>query len=285
MINATSTAANRGRKRLLGRFMPILIACAVGTSGALLAQQGQLGYTDTPFLPGGKWRVHDGDRPQPRVVDPGTASTQETAGRPPSDAVVLFGGKDLSHWLDEKGGPAAWTVEDGAMVVKAGAGAIHTRDEFGDCQLHVEWAAPTPGQGTGQGRGNSGVFLFGRYEIQVLDSLGNKTYPDGQASAIYGQYPPLVNASRKPGEWQTYDILFTAPRFKDGQLERPAYATVLHNGVVVHNHAELLGPMAHRQLPKYAPHGPKGPISMQDHGNPVRFRNIWVRELKGYDEP
>jgi hypothetical protein len=284
MNSAKMTEALGLKKLRLIRYLPFLIA-GVAVGGALLAQQGQLGYTDTPFLPGGKWRVHDGARPQPAVVDPGTASTQEQAGRPPSDAVVLFDGKDLSHWLDDKGEPAAWTVEDGAMVVKAGKGTVRTREEFGDCQLHIEWSAPTLGMGSGQGRGNSGVFLFGRYEIQVLDSHGNKTYPDGQASAIYGQYPPLVNASRKPGQWQTYDILFTAPRFKEGQLEKPAFATVIHNGVVVHNHAELLGPMAHRQLPKYTPHGPKGPISLQDHGNPVRFRNIWVRELKDYDQP
>jgi hypothetical protein len=254
---------------------------------AAWAQQ-NLGYTDTPFLPGGKWRVHDGTRPQPRIVDPGTASTQDAPGRPPADAVVLFDGKDLSKWRDEKGNPTGWKLENGAMVVPpAGTpngGTIYSRDEFGDCQLHVEWSAPTQVKGDSQGRGNSGVFLFGRYEIQVLDSYNNKTYPDGQASAIYGQYPPLVNASRKPGEWQAYDILFTAPRFKDGQLVKPAFATVLHNGVAVHNHVELLGPMSHRQLPKYTPHGEKGPISFQDHGNPVRFRSVWVRELKGYDE-
>ncbi len=246
----------------------------------------KLGYQDTPLLPGGKWHVHDGERPQPRKIDPGTASTQEQPGRPPSDAVVLFDGKDTSNWQDGKGGPTKWVVEDGSLVCVRGSGMIYSKREFGDCQLHVEFATPTKVEGSGQGRGNSGVFPFGRYEIQVLDSFDNPTYPDGQAAAIYGQYPPLVNAARKPGEWQTYDILFTAPKFKeDGSVAVPAYETVLHNGVVVHNHAEVLGPMAHRALPKYAPHGPKGPIAFQDHGNPIRFRNVWVRELKGYDEP
>src|SRR5205085_1218774 len=205
--------------------------------------------------------VHDGDRPQPKVIDPGTASTPEMPGRPPSDAVVLFDGKDLSHWRAGNNGPAAWNVDNGAMVVKPGGGQIHSAEEFGDCQLHVEWATPTQIVGSSQGRGNSGVFFFnGVYEIQVLDSYNNKTYPDGQAASLYGQYPPLVNASRKPGEWQTYDIFWTAPRFENDKLVTPAYATVVHNGVVVHNHAEVMGPMIHRTYPKYVPHGPKGPI-------------------------
>jgi hypothetical protein len=245
----------------------------------------KVGYKDTPMLPGGRWHVHDGDRPIPPIVTPGTCSTQETPGTAPSDAVVLFDGKELAHWRGERGGPAGWDVKDGALVIKPGAGAIVSRDEFGDCQLHLEFASPVPARGRDQGRGNSGVMFFGRYEIQVLDSFDNLTYADGQAAAIYGQYPPLINASRKPGEWQTYDIVFTAPRFKDdGSVESPAYATVFHNGVLVHNHAAILGPMAFRALPRYRPHGPKGPILLQDHGNPVRFRNIWVRPVKGYDQ-
>jgi hypothetical protein len=245
----------------------------------------KLGYKDTPMLPGGRWHVHDGDRPLPPIITPGTCSTQETPGKAPSDAVVLFDGKDLSHWKGENNQPAAWDVKDGAMVIRRGAGAIRSREEFGDCQLHLEFASPTPPRGEDQGRGNSGVMFFGRYEFQVLDSYDNLTYADGQAAAIYGQYPPLVNASRPPGQWQTYDILFTAPRFKeDGSLESPAYATVLHNGVVVHNHTALLGPMAFRARAPYRKHGPKGPILLQDHGNPVRFRNIWVRPIRGYDE-
>lgn len=248
-----------------------------------------LGYGDTPFLPGGKWRVHDGLRPQPKVIQSGTFSTQDTPGRPPSDAVVLFDGTSVSAWQDEKGNPSGWKIEDGAMVVPPrgtpGGGTTRTRQEFGpDLQIHVEFATPTPPKGAEQGRGNSGVLIFDRYEVQVLDSYESQTYADGQAAAIYGQYPPLVNASRKPGEWQVYDIIFNAPRFEGGKLVRPAYETVFHNGVLVHNHAEVFGPMAHRTLAPYVPHGPKGPLAFQDHGNPVRYRNIWLRELKGYDE-
>jgi hypothetical protein len=248
----------------------------------------KLGYTDTPMLPGGKYRVHDGERPMPPVITPGSPSTQDSPGKPPSDAVVLFDGKDLSKWVGRNGAPAGWKVEDGAMIVPSrgtpGGGTIHTKGEFGDFQLHIEWAAPTPPKGSDQGRGNSGIELFGRYEIQVLDSYGNLTYPDGQAAAIYGQYPPLVNASRPPGEWQTYDIIFNAPVFKDGKVETPAYVTLIHNGVLVHNHTPLVGAVAFRALAKYSPHGPKGPIQLQDHGNPVRYRNIWIRELKDYDQ-
>ncbi len=262
-----------------------VLALSVGVALGVAAQQKKLGYSDTPLLPGGKWHVHDGDRPQPRMVDPGTASTQDAPGRPPSDAVVLFGGKDLSAWkASNGGGPAGWKVENGEMVIAPRAGQIETREEFGDCQLHVEFTAPTEIKGEGQGRGNSGVFLFGRYEIQVLDSFNNPTYPDGQASAIYGQFPPLVNASRRPGQWQTYDILFRGPRFApDGSLREPALATVLHNGVAVHHATRVLGPMSHKQLPVYKAHAAKGPIALQDHGNPVRFRNLWIRELRDPD--
>jgi Domain of Unknown Function (DUF1080) len=260
----------------------LIATCSLGNG----QDKPKLGYKDTPMLPGDKWHVHDGDRPQPPVINPGTLSTQEQPGRPPSDAIVLFDGKDQSHWRTGKNGPAAWRIEESALVIKPGAGDIISKDEFGDCQVHLEFAAPMPPRGRDQGRGNSGVMLFGRYEIQVLDSFQSLTYADGQAAAIYGQYPPLVNATREPGQWQTYDIIFTAPRFKeDGSLESPAFVTMLHNGVLVHNHTPLLGPMAFRAQPKYTPHGPKGPILLQDHGNPVRFRNIWVREIKGYDQP
>ena len=247
------------------------------------ATQRKVGYQDTPMLPGGKWRVHDGQRPQPAIITPAVPSTQGAVGKAPSDAVVLFDGKDTARWRTGDGKASTWKVQDGAMV--AGGGDTWTRDEFGDCQIHIEWAAPNPPRGRDQGRGNSGVFLFGRYEIQVLDSYNNITYPDGQAGSMYGQYPPLVNASLKPGEWQTYDIFFTAPRFKDGKVETPAYLTLMHNGVLVHNHTPYLGPSGHRSLPEYRPHAAKGPIKLQDHGNPTRFRNIWVRPLKSYDEP
>jgi hypothetical protein len=259
-------------------------AAAVGLT--LAAQQALmgLGYTDTPMLPGGKWHVHDGTRPQPKIITPGTASTPDQPGKAPSDAVVLFDGTNLDAWRDDKGNPTGWKIENGAMVAQPGKGPIWSKDEFGDCQLHVEWAAPTPPRDADQGRGNSGVFLMGRYEIQVLDCFNNVTYPDGQTAAIYGQYPPLVNACRPPGEWQTYDIIWQGPRFKGQELESPAYVTVIHNGVVVHNHTPLIGAMAFRALAKYSPHAPQGPIGFQDHGNPVRFRNVWIRELKGYDE-
>ncbi|RKY02695.1 DUF1080 domain-containing protein [Candidatus Poribacteria bacterium] len=240
----------------------------------------KIGYDDTPYLPGSKWRVHDGKRPQPRVVTPGASP-----GDPPSDAIILFDGTDLSKWVSSRdGGPARWKVENGYMEVVPGTGDIQTKEEFGDCQLHIEWMVPPDVTGEDQGRGNSGVFLMGLYEIQVLDCYGNITYPDGMTAAIYGQYPPLVNACRKPGEWQTYDIIWEAPRFEGDKLVRPAYLTLIFNGVVVHNHVALLGPTGHRRLPEYRPHPPVGPLRLQDHGNPVRYRNIWYRPLKGYDE-
>lgn len=242
------------------------------------------GYDDTPMLPGTHYRVHDGTRPQPRVVDPGTSSTPERPGRPPSDAVILFDGTDLSKWTG-RDGQARWKVENGYMEVAPGTGDIETREQFGDCQLHLEWAAPGVVRGESQGRGNSGVFLMGRYEIQVLDCYENPTYPDGTTAAIYGQYPPLVNACRQPGEWQSYDIIWEGPRFDGDRLVKPAYVTVLHNGVVVHHHTQLLGGTGHRSLPSYTPHPEIGPLRLQDHGDPVRFRNIWYRPLKGYDQP
>lgn len=242
-------------------------------------QDKPLGYQDTPIIPGTKWHVHDGERPQPRIITPGKA-----VGAPPSDAIVLFDGKNLNQFKENPAPKPNWTVENGEAISVKGSGYLETNAEFGpDLQLHVEWAAPVPASGTGQGRGNSGIFLLGRYEIQVLDSYENKTYPDGQAAALYGQMPPLVNASRPPGEFQTYDILFTGPRFEDGKLKTPGYVTVMHNGVVVQNHVEILGGTGHKSLAKYVPHGEKGPIKFQDHGNPVRFRNIWVRELKPVD--
>lgn len=269
----------------------MVVLTGVASAGAMLGalwaadeNKPKVGYKDTPLLPGGKWHVHDGDRPQPPIVTPGTESTQDAPGKPPSDAVVLFDGSDLSKWTDSKGKPSGWILENGAMITPPaktpGGGEIRTKDEFGDCQLHVEWSAPNPPKGRDQGRGNSGVFLFGRYEVQVLDCYDNITYADGYAGAVYGQTPPMANACRKPGEWNTYDIIFTGPRFKDGQVETPAYLTLIHNGVLLQNHTPLLGATVWRALAKYSPHGPKGYIALQDHGNPVRFRNIWIRELK-----
>jgi hypothetical protein len=237
----------------------------------------EYGYDDTPFLPNSPWRVHDRKRPQPPMVDPGPAFPPAPV---PADAIVLFDGKDLSGWTTAKGAPAKWLVKDGYMEVVKGTGAIQTARTFGDCQLHVEWASPSPAVGSGQDRGNSGVFLMNTYEVQVLDSYQSRTYADGTAAALYGQYPPLVNVTRKPGEWQTYDIVFRAPRFdQNGAVVSPARMTVIHNGVLVHDAQELTGPTAHKARPPYKAHADKMPIGLQDHGHPVRFRNIWIREL------
>lgn len=236
----------------------------------------QLSMAQVPTI---KWKIHDLNRPLPPVITPGTASTQETPGNPPSDAVVLFDGKDLSKWVDKDGKAAQWKVEDGYMEVAAKTGNISTRDSFGDCQLHVEFSEPTPAHGESQERGNSGVFLMSTYEIQVLDSYENKTYADGQASAVYGQYPPQVNASRPPGQWQTYDIIFHRPHFSGDKVQSPARVTVLHNGVLVQDNVSLTGPTAHGERPPYKPGPDKMPLQLQDHGNPVRYRNIWIREL------
>jgi hypothetical protein len=226
---------------------------------------------------GQQWAIHDMNRPLPPVVDPGPASPPL---KPPSDATILFDGKDLSQWSDSKGEPAKWKVENGYIEVVAKTGSIRTKKEFGDCQLHIEWATPSVLVGEGQERGNSGVFLMNTYEIQVLDSYDNKTYADGSAAAVYGQYPPLVNACRAPGEWQTYDIIFHRPHFdKDAKAIKTARMTVLHNGILVHDNVELTGPTAHKARPPYKAHPDKLPLSLQDHGNPVRYRNIWIREL------
>ncbi len=229
-----------------------------------------LGYEDTPLLPGGEWRVHDPARPQPRVVTPGD---------PPSDAVVLFDGSSFEGWEAWEGGRVGWKLGDGWMEVAPGAGDIRTIAEFGDCQLHLEWATPAEVRGSSQGRGNSGVFLMGRYEIQVLDSWQNRTYADGAAGALYGQFPPLVNASRPPGDWQSYDVVLHTGISDGTDIVRPPRLTVLHNGVVVHHARELLGETVHRAVAEFAPHPALGPLRLQDHGDPVRFRNIWVRSL------
>ena len=212
--------------------------------------------------------------PEPLVVDPGDAS------RPPSDAIVLFDGSDISAWTGTDGSPAGWTVEDGVMTVAAGTGDITTKQSFGDVQLHVEWRTPAETSGDGQNSGNSGVYLMGLYEIQVLNSYQNRTYSNGQAGSIYKQHIPLVNASRPPGVWQSYDIVFRAPRFgADGSVERPATMTALHNGVLIQDHVALQGPTVYIGKPAYEPHEDQLPLTLQDHGDPVSYRNIWVREL------
>ena len=212
--------------------------------------------------------------PEPSLV---TSDGEDT---PPSDAIVLFGGTDLTGWTHEDGREAEWYVEDGVMTVAPGTGAIRTRQGFGDVQLHIEWRTPAEIVGDGQGRGNSGIFLMERYELQVLDSYENRTYSNGQAGSIYKQHIPLVNASRAPGVWQSYDVVFTAPRFTpDGMLASPAYMTVFHNGVLIQNDVEIQGPMVFIGLPEYEAHGDRAPILLQDHSNLVSFRNIWVREI------
>jgi len=224
--------------------------------------------------------IHDRNRPQPAVVDPGTASSQTTPGQTPSDAIVLFDGRDLSKWRQKDGSPAKWKLGTGYFEVVPGTGYLYTRETYGDCQLHVEFAEPSPPKANDQDRGNSGVFLHDLYEVQVLDSYQNQTYPDGQAAAVYGQFPPLVNASRPPGSWQSYDIVFHGPRFDAaGHLTKAARMTVLHNGVLVQDNVELTGPTGHHQRPPYTATPEKLPLSLQDHGNPVRYRNIWIREL------
>ena len=213
---------------------------------------------------------------EPPVITPG-----RTPSDPPSDAIVLFDGKDLSAWRSAGGsGEARWQVRDGYMEVVAKTGDIATKQEFGDCQLHIEWATPTEVKGEGQERGNSGVFLMERYEVQVLDSYNNTTYYHGQAGAVYKQHAPLVNACRKPGEWQTYDIIFKAPQFDEqGKVTERARVTVLQNGVLIQNNVEIYGNTWHDKPALYLPHGPKASLKLQDHGNPVRYRNIWVRPL------
>ena len=235
------------------------------------------GWAQAPLL----WKIHDLKRPQPSVVTPGKMEWSA----PPSDAVILFDGKDLVQWSDAKGEPSKWKVENGYMEIVKGAGEIRTRQSWGEVQLHIEWAAPLA-QHQGQDRGNSGVFFMGMYEVQVLDSYQSLTYADGQAAAIYGQYPPLVNASRPPGEWQSYDIVFCRPRFDGaGQLLQPARMTVLHNGVLVQDNVSLWGPTNWMEFDPYKAHPDKLPLSMQDHGSPVRYRNIWLRELRETAEP
>ena len=243
----------------------------------VLAQTSPVGYTDTPMLPGLPFHVHDPARPHPALVTPAAQP-----GGAPSDAIVLFDGKDLSQWTPAR---QPWKVENGYMEVAPNAGDLRSKEKFGDVQLHVEWAAPAQVRGDSQNRGNSGIFLQGRYEVQVLDSSNNLTYADGQAGAIYGQWPPLVNATRKPGEWQTYDIVFEAPLLEGTQLKKPAYLTVFLNGILLHNRKEVSGPTVHRQLATYVPQPQEDSLVLQDHQQPVRYRNIWVRRLGAYDRP
>ena len=260
--------------------LTVLSALLCLTAGVQAANTGSPFYGDAPdeHHP---WAVHDQNRPQPPLVTPGSFSTQEQPGKPPSDAVILFDGSDLSKWEADQGThvPTKWVVKDGAMECVPGSGYIRTKDSFGDIQLHVEWAAPTRVQGESQGRGNSGVFLMGLVEIQVLDNYNNPTYADGFAASVYGVNPPFANALRPPGQFQCYDIVFRRPIYKDGNVVDPGYVTVFENGVLVQDHTMLEGGTGHMARSKPGPFPQAGPLKLQDHGNPVRYRNIWYRPL------
>lgn len=260
-------------KRFFGGFS-FIIAFSLATliSVPLWAQE---------LLKEGDYKPEDTEfyEPVPPKVTPGKNN------QPPSDATVLFDGKDLSKWESVNGGPAEWEVNDGYFTVKPKTGGIRTKENFGDFQLHIEWRQPQEIVGEGQGRGNSGIFLQGLYEVQVLDSYESKTYTNGQAASIYKQHPPLVNAMTPPSEWEVYDIIYTAPKFseKNGAMLEPGYVTVLHNGIVVQNHVRLQGTTEYIGTPKWVAHG-DGPIILQDHGNPVSFRNIWIRKIDPIQE-
>jgi len=260
--------------------MSLTVAVFLVLCGALLnfAQatrpNNDLGYSDTPMLPGLPFHVHDPARPHPPVVTPAAQ-----AGGAPSDAIVLFDGNDVSHWQNPH-----WKVENGYMEVVPNSGDLKTKEKFGDVQLHLEFASPAQIRGNSQNRGNSGIFLQGLYEIQVLDGFENPTYADGQTGAIYGQWPPLANPTRKPGEWQSYDIVFEAPRMEGAKVMTPAYVTVFLNGVLMHNRKEIMGPTVHRALAKYAAQPPEDSLMLQDHQQPVRYRNIWIRRVGTYDK-
>lgn len=276
-------------RKQLPRILGTMLAAAVIAAPQAAQKKNRTsptGYTDTPALPGQRWKVHDIARPHPPVVVPGAQ-----CGQPPSDAVVLFDGTNLSKWTALGKGKQrgkvvvpGWRVENGYVECVGGTGDLVSKEKFGDAQYHIEWASPAEVDGSSQWRGNSGVLLMSRYEIQVLDSWNNPTYADGQAGAIYGQWPALVNPARKPGEWQSFDIAFEAPRFENSKLAKPAFVTVFYNGVLVHHRQEIIGRMAHRVVGTYAPHGPEEPLALQDHDTAVRYRNIWVRRLKGYDQ-
>jgi hypothetical protein len=259
----------------------VRLACVLGLSAAgamvLAAEKGGPPQPWSPYL------VNDPARPAPPIITPGTVSTQDAPGKPPSDAIVLFDGKDMSQWQAQGGGDPTFRLEDGAML-SYGPKYCETKRKFGDVQVHVEWSEPTPPKGSSQGRGNSGVFMMGLFETQVLDNYDNPTYADGLCGAVYGQYPPEVNACLPPGQWQTYDIIFRHPRYKDGALVEPAYVTVLQNGVLIQDHQRIEGPTQHMVVAHYPDSMPdEGPIDLQYHNNIVRFRNIWARPLEALE--
>lgn len=237
-----------------------------------------MGFSDTPLIPNQPWKIHDLYRPHPRAVE------ANAYGAASSDAIVLFDGKDLGLW-GHVGTNAAeliaprWKVTDGYFEVEPTTGDLQTLETFGSCQLHIEWSVPENDAKIGQEKGDSGVLFMGQYEIQIHDSYKTRTYADGQAGALYGVFPPLVNASRAPGQWQSFDIVFEAPVFENDQVIRKANATVFHNGVLIHHHREFIGPTKHRELPSYKSAPPAGPLVLQNHESPVRFRNVWLRNL------
>lgn len=264
-----------GISRIVTPPRPLFLSAVAVSAALALSAPRAAAQVDT------RWPQHSMDRPQPPVVDPGPYMRNDAR---PADAIVLFDGHDLSKWRDDKGGPAPWTVKDGYFEVKPGSGMIHTAQAFGDVQLHIEWSAPTPPTGEGQERGNSGVFLQGMYEVQVLDSYHNVTYADGHAGAVFGQYPPRVNPTRPPGQWNVYDIVFRHPRFDaDGHVTAPARITVFFNGVLVQDDVPLTGPTAYQRRPPYTVTPAALPLALQDHSYPVRFRNIWIRELSSQE--
>jgi hypothetical protein len=258
-------------------------------AACLVAQQKKNpGYTDTAILPGQKWHVHDSNRPHPNAVKPGKVLGCAAIRRDRCSSTAPICRAGCTRVAGEERGKevdAKWKVADGYFECAPGTGALITREKFGDVQLHIEWMEPAEIKGQDQDRGNSGVLLMDRYEIQVLESSAGLTYADGQAGALYGQWPPLVNPIRPQGEWQAYDIIFDAPKFEGEKLVRPAFATVFFNGVLVHHRKEILGTMVHRAVAKYSPHGDEEPLSLQDHGHKVRYRNTWIRRLQGYDQP
>jgi len=254
----------------------VVAAMALTTTGSVAAQD-KPGFKDTPMLPGGQWRVHDADRPAPVAVAPAAA-----AGGPPADAIVLFDGHSLDAWKPDR---IAWPIENGALIIPSraksgGENNLVSKQSFGDVQMHLEFRSPNPPTKSSQDRGNSGIWFMQRYELQILDGYRNPTYADGTVGGVYGWKPPLVNPARKPGEWQTYDIVFERPRFAaDGSLVRPAYVTALLNGVLVQNHQAMLGTTNWRHVARYTAHPDAAPIQLQDHDSPVAFRNIWIRPL------
>jgi hypothetical protein len=253
----------------------ILATLLMSGLSVLFAAEELPGYTDCPFLPDSKWRVHDQARPQPKIVPPGTGDLGTT---PPKDAVVLFDGKNLDAWRRSDGKPIDAKIEDAAFNIQQ-TGQLQTKQEFGDFQLHLEWSTPTE-RADRMNWGNSGVLIMGVFEIQIIESHDSFIYADGNAGAVYGQFPPLVNPARKSGDWQSFDIFFTAPKFEDGKLTVPPYVTVIYNGVLVQNHQQILGTVAHRALPGAYPNKETGSILLQEHHSGVKFRNIWIRPIQ-----